>query len=101
MRVLAALLLASAAAAAQTPGAREFAPRLERMSLGRFLTFWHPQPLFREQGGCRLHYGGRGGCRPQVDEKLKAGGGKAGERKAAYHNGRAMIQCLAILRGLR
>ncbi len=45
--------------------------------------------------------GERGEWWPQVDEKLKAGGGKAGEWKAAYHNGRAMIECLAILRGLR
>lgn len=37
---------------------------------------------------------------PQVDEKLRAGGNKAYEWKSAYHNGRAMIECLAILRGL-
>lgn len=37
---------------------------------------------------------------PQVDEKLKPSGNKAHEWKAAYHNGRAMIECLAILRGL-
>jgi len=38
---------------------------------------------------------------PQVDEKLKPSGRKAYEWKAAYHNGRAMIECLAILRGLQ
>lgn len=37
---------------------------------------------------------------PQVDEQLRAGGNKAGEWKGPYHNGRAMIECLAILRGL-
>lgn len=38
---------------------------------------------------------------PQVDGKLKPSGRKAYEWKAAYHNGRAMIECLAILRGLQ
>jgi mannobiose 2-epimerase len=38
---------------------------------------------------------------PQVDGKLKPSGRKAHEWKAAYHNGRAMIECLAILRGLQ
>jgi len=37
---------------------------------------------------------------PQVDEKLKPGGNKAYEWKGPYHNGRAMIECLEILRGL-
>jgi mannobiose 2-epimerase len=43
----------------------------------------------------------RGEWWPQVDEKLKPSGNKAYEWKAAYHNGRAMIECLAILRGLQ
>jgi mannobiose 2-epimerase len=43
----------------------------------------------------------RGEWWPQVDEKGAAGGGKAGEWKGPYHNGRAMIECIAILRGLR
>ncbi len=38
---------------------------------------------------------------PQVDEHGAPGGGKAGEWKGPYHNGRAMIECIAILRGLR
>lgn len=42
----------------------------------------------------------RGEWWPQVDEKGAAGGGKAGEWKGPYHNGRAMIECIAILRGL-
>lgn len=37
---------------------------------------------------------------PQADEKGRAGGGKAGEWKGPYHNGRAMIECTTILRGL-
>ncbi len=36
----------------------------------------------------------------QVDEKRKPGGRKAHEWKGPYHNGRAMIECLALLRGL-
>lgn len=42
----------------------------------------------------------RGEWWPQVDEKGVAGGWKAGEWKGPYHNGRAMIECMAILRGL-
>lgn len=38
---------------------------------------------------------------PQVDEKLKASGDKAGAWKSAYHDGRAMIESLELLRGLR
>lgn len=43
----------------------------------------------------------RGEWWAQVDENLRPGGGKAHEWKAAYHNGRAMIECLQMLRGLR
>ncbi|HET8549438.1 MAG TPA: AGE family epimerase/isomerase [Bryobacteraceae bacterium] len=37
---------------------------------------------------------------PNVTADLKQGGGKANIWKAGYHNGRAMIECLAILREL-
>ncbi|MGQ9916994.1 MAG: AGE family epimerase/isomerase [Bryobacteraceae bacterium] len=43
---------------------------------------------------------GRGEWWPQADENGRAGGGKAGEWKGPYHNGRAMIECMAILKGL-
>jgi mannobiose 2-epimerase len=43
---------------------------------------------------------GRGEWWPQADEKGAAGGGKAGEWKGPYHNGRAMIECIALLKGL-
>ncbi len=36
----------------------------------------------------------------EVDESLKARGDKGGVWKAAYHNGRAMIECLALLKQL-
>ncbi len=42
----------------------------------------------------------RGEWWAQVDSNLRPGGGKAHEWKAAYHNGRAMVECLQILRGL-
>lgn len=37
---------------------------------------------------------------PEVDDSLKARGAKGGLWKAAYHNGRAMIECLTLLREL-
>lgn len=98
--MLAALPLASAAAAAQPPKAAELPPRLERMPMENVLEFWYPQTLDREHGGYRLNHCGRGEWRPRVDERLRARGGKAGEWKAAYHSRRAMVECLAILRGL-
>jgi mannobiose 2-epimerase len=35
-----------------------------------------------------------------VDERLAGSGGKANEWKAGYHNGRAMIECIVLLKGL-
>jgi len=43
----------------------------------------------------------RGEWWPQTDENGKPGGDKANAWKAAYHNGRAMIEGLLILRGLQ
>jgi len=38
---------------------------------------------------------------PEVDENLRARGDKGGLWKAAYHNGRGMIECLALLEQMR
>ncbi|MCS7041798.1 MAG: AGE family epimerase/isomerase [Bryobacteraceae bacterium] len=43
----------------------------------------------------------QGDWHAQVDANLRPSGNKAHEWKAAYHNGRAMIECLQRLRGLR
>ncbi|MBI4891075.1 MAG: AGE family epimerase/isomerase [Acidobacteria bacterium] len=37
----------------------------------------------------------------EVDANLKPSGGKANEWKAGYHNGRAMLECIALLKGMK
>lgn len=68
--MLAALLLVSAAAAAQAPEAAEFAPRLERMLMDNILKFWHPQTLDREHGGYRLNHDARGAWKGDAPKAL-------------------------------